>query len=92
VGDIAHVPIFRGEAFILESQPLAVMRPSGTGELGVLEKAELPLAGDRIAAVGNHLREGSDQILEAIGLISGDRPETVEVPGLVIYGYQITSV
>jgi hypothetical protein len=64
------------------------MRPSGTGELGVIEKAELPLAGDKIAAAGNHLREGRDPILEAIRLISGDGPETVEMLGLVIHGYQ----
>jgi hypothetical protein len=51
---MAHVPIFRGEALMLNSQPLAMMRSSGTGELGVLEGAELPLAGDKIAAVGNH--------------------------------------
>jgi 5-methylthioadenosine/S-adenosylhomocysteine deaminase len=37
----------------------------GTGELGVLEKADLPLVGDKIAVVGKHLREGGDQILDA---------------------------
>jgi 5-methylthioadenosine/S-adenosylhomocysteine deaminase len=72
---MAHVPIFRGEALMLNSQPLAMMRSSGTGELGVIERAELPLAGDKIAAVGNHLREGSDQILEATG--------KMVMPGLV---------
>jgi hypothetical protein len=85
---MARVPIFRGEALILNSQRRAKMRSSGTGELGVIEKAGLPLAGDKIAAVGNHLREGRDQLLEAIGLISGDGPETVEMLGLVRHGYQ----
>ena len=56
---------------MLNSQPLAMMRSRGTGELDVVEKAELLLAGDKIAAVGNHLREDRDQILAAIGLISG---------------------
>ena len=64
---MAHVPIFRGEALMLNSQPLAMKRSNGTGELGVIEGSELRLAGDKIAAVGNHLREGSDQILEETG-------------------------
>jgi len=64
---MAHVPIFRGQALFLNSQPLATIRSSGTGGLGVVGKAELPLAGDEIAAVGKHLREGRDQILEATG-------------------------
>jgi hypothetical protein len=61
-------------------------RSSGAGELDVVEKAERLLAGDKVAAAGNHLREGSDQIL------GEDGPETVEVLGLVIYGYRLTSV
>jgi hypothetical protein len=92
VGDIAHVPILRGEAFMLNPQLLTMVRSSGAGELGVLEKAELPPAGEKLAAVGKRLREGRDQILDAIGLISRDGPETVEVLGLVVYGSQLTSV
>lgn len=41
----------------------------GTGELGVIEEADLLLVGDKIAAVGTHLPEGGGQIVDATGKI-----------------------
>jgi 5-methylthioadenosine/S-adenosylhomocysteine deaminase len=41
----------------------------GAGELGVIEAADVLLVGDKIAAVGKHLREDGGRIVDATGKI-----------------------
>ncbi len=49
---------------------ILTMDPSiGAGELGVIDEADVLLVGDKIAAVGRHLREDARQIVDATGKI-----------------------
>ena len=49
---------------------ILTMDPSiGAGELGVIAEADVLLVGDKIAAVGKHLREDGSQIVDATGKI-----------------------
>jgi len=56
--------LIRNAALILTMDPTI-----GAGELGFIEEADLLLVGDKIAAVGKHLREDAGQIVDATGKI-----------------------
>jgi len=56
--------LIRNAALILTMDPTI-----GAGELGFIEEADLLLVGDKIAAVGKHLREDGGRIVDATGKI-----------------------
>jgi 5-methylthioadenosine/S-adenosylhomocysteine deaminase len=56
--------LIRNAALILTMDPT-----QGTGDLGVIEGADLLLVGDKIAAVGKPLREDGSQIIDATSKI-----------------------
>lgn len=56
--------LIRGAALILTMDPTV-----GTGELGVIENADILLDGDKIAKVGKNLQESGTQVVDATGKI-----------------------
>jgi cytosine/adenosine deaminase-related metal-dependent hydrolase len=56
--------LIRNAALILTTDPLV-----GAGELGISERADLLLVGDKIVAVGEHLQAEGGQIIDATGKI-----------------------
>ncbi|SDY63221.1 amidohydrolase family protein [Nitrosomonas sp. Nm33] len=56
--------LIRGAALILTMDPAV-----GTGELGVIENADILLDGDKIIKVGKNLQESNAQVVDATGKI-----------------------